>query len=57
MNIALEPKSVADFYQETMTALRGLGLDVAVWKMPVEIPDPIPFDKDEQHASYDPRGR
>jgi hypothetical protein len=22
--------------------------------MPVEIPDPIPFDQDEQHASYDP---
>ncbi len=22
--------------------------------MPVEIPDPIPFDEDQQHASYDP---
>src|SRR5687768_10377839 len=52
-NVALEPKSVATFYQETMATLSGLGLDVAVWKVPVEIPDPIAFDKDEQHASYD----
>ena len=52
-NVALEPKSVATFYQETMAALRGLGLEVQIWKMPVEIPDPIPFDRDQQHASYD----
>jgi len=52
--IALKPKSVATFYQETMTALRELGLKVKIWKMPVEVPDPIPFDQDQQHASYDP---
>ena len=51
--VRLEPKSVATFYAETMAALRGLGLEVQIWKMPVEIPDPIPFDQDEQHASYD----
>ena len=53
-SIALEPKSVATFYRETMTALDNLGLEVKIWKMPVEIPDPIPFDQDEQHAAYDP---
>lgn len=52
--VLLQPKSVATFYQETMTALRGLNLEVDIWKMPVEIPDPIPFDEDQQHASYDP---
>jgi hypothetical protein len=52
--IALKPKSVAAFYAETMNMLRELDLDVHIWKMPVEIPDPIPFDQDEQHASYDP---
>ncbi len=52
--VALRPKSVATFYHETMAALRGLGLEVSIWKMPVEIPDPIPFDQDHQHASYDP---
>ena len=53
-NVELRPKSVATFYHETMEALHGLGLEVNIWKMPVEIPDPIPFDEDEQHASYDP---
>jgi hypothetical protein len=52
--VELRPKSVATFYAETMDALRELGLEVQIWKMPVEIPDPIPFDQDEQHASYDP---
>lgn len=51
--IALEPKSVATFYRQTMAALEQLKLPVKIWKMPVEIPDPIPFDQDEQHASYD----
>jgi hypothetical protein len=37
-----------------MDALQQLGIEVHIWKMPVEIPDPIPFDQDEQHASYDP---
>lgn len=51
--VPLAPKSVATFYQETMAALSLLGIEVKIWKMPVEIPDPIAFDKDEQHASYD----
>jgi hypothetical protein len=49
----LEPRSVADFYAETMSALRGLGIDVEIWTMPVEIADPIPFENDNVHASYD----
>ena len=53
-SIALAPRSVADFYAEFMSALRSLGIDVEIWKMPVEVPDPIPFDKDTVHASYDP---
>ena len=24
-----------------------------IWRMPVEIPSPIAFDRDTQHASYD----
>ena len=52
--VALEPKSVATFYEQTMAALRELELEVSIWKMPVEIPDPIAFDQDHQHASYDP---
>ena len=52
--VKLEPKSVATFYRETMGALADLGLSVKIWKMPVEIPDPIPFDQDDTHKSYDP---
>jgi len=51
--IPLIPRSVADFYQEFMATLREMGLEVHIWKMPVEIPDPVPFDQDQLHASYD----
>lgn len=50
----LEPRSVADFYEGCMSMLRSAGIEVHIWKMPVEIPDPIPFDQDRVHASYDP---
>lgn len=55
--LALVPaRSVAAFYSEARELLRSLGIDVHVWRMPVEIPGPgaIPFDEDEDHASYDP---
>lgn len=51
--LTLAPRSVADFYGEFMAALARLGIDVKIWKMPVEVPDPTPFDEDTQHASYD----
>ena len=34
--------------------LRAQDINVKIWHMPVEIPDPIPFDQDRMHASYDP---
>jgi hypothetical protein len=52
--IALRARSVAEFYREVMAALASLGIKVNIWKMPVEIPNPIPFDQDTVHASYDP---
>jgi Family of unknown function (DUF5996) len=51
--LPLRPQSVADFYAEFMAALRSLGIDVKIWPMPVEIPNPIRFDRDHEHASYD----
>jgi len=51
--IPLGPRSVADFYSEVMSALHALKIDVKIWKMPVEIPNPIAFDQDREHASYD----
>src|SRR5258707_11673649 len=51
--LALRPQTVADFYQEVMSALRDLGIDIKIWPMPVEIPNPIRFDQDQTHKSYD----
>ena len=34
--------------------LRSAEIEVKIWHMPVEIPNPIPFDQDHVHASYDP---
>jgi len=50
----LAPRSVAEFYREFFEMLRSAGIEVEIWRMPVEIPDPIPFDQDQAHASYDP---
>ena len=51
--VVLEPKSVAEFYAETMAALRELDVDVAVRPVPVEVPLAVPFAQDTGHASYD----
>ena len=51
--LALRPQSVADFYAEVMSALGELGLEIKIWTMPVEVPDPIRFEEDTAHASYD----
>jgi hypothetical protein len=52
--LPLVPRPVADFYQQVMEMLRTVGIEVKIWRMPVEIPDPIPFDEDRVHAAYDP---
>jgi hypothetical protein len=50
----LRPQTVADFYRETMGTLERLGVTPRIWTQPVEIPDPIRFEKDTVHRSYDP---
>jgi hypothetical protein len=52
--LALAPRCVADFYDDVMALLDGMGLPVHIWTMPVEIPDPIRFTEDRQHCAYDP---
>jgi hypothetical protein len=52
--IDLAPRSVADFYSETMGALRSLNIEVAIWTKPVEVAERIPFEEDHKHAAYDP---
>jgi hypothetical protein len=55
VTFALEPKSVARFYREFMDGLHSIGIDVRIWTKPVEVDESIPFESDEQHATYDPR--
>jgi hypothetical protein len=51
--LKLKPQSVADFYRAVMTALDELKLPVKIDILPNEIADPIPFNRDETHRSYD----
>lgn len=51
--ITLAPKSVAQFYVETMAALGELGITVQIQSHPNEVDPAIPFTTDQEHASYD----
>lgn len=52
--LPLRPQSVAAFYTEFMSVLHALDIEVRIWPMPVEILNPIRFDRDYEHAAYDP---
>jgi hypothetical protein len=53
-SLALEPRSVADFYAEVTRLLERLGVGTVIWPVPVEIAGAIPFADDDFHKSYDP---
>ena len=52
--LPLHPQAVAEFYGKVMTALAELELPVKINLLPNEIETPIPFDRDQEHRSYDP---
>ena len=52
-SVPLEPRSVAAFYAEVMSALERLGVTVEIWPMSVELPVNVRLDTDETHSSYD----
>lgn len=51
--VALEPMSVAAFYERVMQTLEPLGFHVLINTMPNEVAGAIPFERDTVHASYD----
>jgi len=51
---AFAGQSVASFHAAIMAALAELGIHIAIDEMPNELPEPIRFSEDNQHASYDP---
>lgn len=52
-SISLQPRSVKDFHAEVMGRLEMMDLGTPINTIPSEIPDGIPFDEDEDNASYD----
>jgi hypothetical protein len=54
LSTPLRAQSVAGFYSEYQRSLGALGVSVNIHPVPVELPHPIPFSEDTEHASYDP---
>jgi hypothetical protein len=52
-DIPLRPMTVAAFYEKVMRALESVGAPVRIWHMPMEVAEPIPFEQDHTHQSYD----
>jgi hypothetical protein len=50
--VALEPRTVASFYEATMSALAALDVQVSVLARPVEVVEAIPFP-DDHRGAYD----
>jgi len=50
----LVAESVADFYRALMGKLASLGIAVSINLKPQELADPVAFDCDVVHCSYDP---
>src|SRR6266851_5401247 len=50
---ALAPMTVEAFYRNVMRMLGDLDIGTHIWPVPVEVPSPVRFDQDRQHASYD----
>lgn len=53
-SMPLEPRSVASFYRQLLAGLGSRGIDVRIWPHPVEVSQPVPFEQDEGHATYNP---
>lgn len=51
--VPLEPRPLAEFYRLVMEVLGRLDIRVRIWTMPVEVPNPVRFEVDTIHRSYD----
>lgn len=51
--LALEPQSVAVFYERYQALLHEAGIAVKLWPVPVEVADATPFPDDDHHHAYD----
>ncbi|OGW47095.1 MAG: hypothetical protein A2078_05625 [Nitrospirae bacterium GWC2_57_9] len=51
--VLLNPQPVSAFYRKLIDELKKFGLQVSICKLPNEVADPISFDRDEIHRTYD----
>ncbi len=51
--LPLAAMPVAEFYREFRARMDSLGIQFKILARPAEVPDPIPFEEDYKHASYD----
>ena len=51
--LALRPQTVAAFFAEYLDTLARLGVKIHIDPMPVEVTEPVRFDLDTAHKSYD----
>jgi Family of unknown function (DUF5996) len=54
ISLPLRPQCVSDFFDEYKRCLAALGVTVEIHPVPVEVANPISFEKDTIHRSYDP---
>jgi uncharacterized protein DUF5996 len=54
-SLPLGPQTVAEFCRAFMNVLEEEGVKAHIWTMPVEVADPIRFEEDTTHRSYDPK--
>src|SRR4029450_7877387 len=52
-SFSLKPMPVAEFYRRTIGALHELTISVGIFPRPLALTQAIPFEADDQHASYD----
>ncbi|GJM29402.1 MAG: hypothetical protein DHS20C17_20370 [Cyclobacteriaceae bacterium] len=50
--IPLKSQSISEYYQQIMQGLDDLEIPVSIYTTPSEIPDTIPFEKDQQSREY-----
>lgn len=51
--LPLRNHSVASFYREVLDILDEMGIDVRIDPLPVEVPNPIRFERNDAQATYD----
>ena len=53
-HLPLSSRPTSEFYAHLFDCLAALAIEVPIWPVPVEVPDPVPFPEDGGHSAYRP---